>query len=159
MLKYTERQLLEKKLIADFKKKFYRKLGYYPIISTEVVEKQNDIPILSLNDLEKCFMECFSEILKKPNALRNKERYRPIVDIRALFTHFARIMRYTCEGIGGYLGGRHHTSILHYSMVFNNQMETNMAFRNNYNRILKYIKQKANESSNMDNSIKMEYKS
>jgi hypothetical protein len=158
MLKYTNRQLLEKKLITDFKKKFYKKLGYYPIVSTKVVEKQNDIPMLSLNELEECFMTCFSEILRKPNALRCKDRYRPIVDIRALFTHFARIMRYTYYGIGVHLGGRHHTSILHYNIIFNNEMETNLAFKNKYNRILSYIKEKY-ESSNVGISNKMEYQS
>lgn len=158
MLKYTNRQVLEKKLISSFKKKFYKKLGYYPIVSTAIIEKQSDIPMLSLNDLEECFMTCFSEILRKPNALRCKDRYRPIVDLRALFTHFARIMKYTYYGIGVHLGGRHHTSILHYNMIFNNEMETNVAFRNKYNKILTYIKEK-HESSNVGISNKMEHQS
>lgn len=157
MIKYTKRQLIEKKLIADFKKNFYKKLGYYPIISTEVIEKQNEIPILTLNELELYFNDCFQDMFKKTNILRNKGRYRVIIDIRVLFSHFARVMKYTYASIGDYLGGKHHTTILHYSVVFNNEMETNPAFRQKYNKILKYIKEKKNESSTMDGSNQMEH--
>ena len=154
MLKYTERHLLEKKLIADFKEEFFIKIGYYPLITTRVnVREENDsLKIMSLEQLEAYFMECFPKVMGKPLNIRQKARYREVVDIRSLFAFFARAMKYKVVTIGKFLGNKDHTTILHYITLFNNQMETNSAYRELYRRIFNHIKEQTNkdEPSTLD---------
>lgn len=148
----TKNKKLEKELIETFKEEFYKKIGYYPIITTQVIENQDDIQIMSLNDLETYFIECFRDVYPQVIRLRKKDRHREVVDLRSLFTHFARVMRYKYAAIGRFLGTRHHTTILHYNIVFNDQMATNSDFRSMYNQIFNYIKEKSksNELSIME---------
>lgn len=151
MIKYTKKQVLEKKLIREFKQDFYKKLGYMPIVTTEIKLKESDLPILSLNELEDCFIETFPQYLKKTGDLKAKDRRREKVDMRCLFTHFARAMRYKYVSIGAYLNNRHHTTMLHYIMLFRNQMDTNDLFVSMHNKVLIKIKNKlGNESSVME---------
>ena len=154
MLKYTQRQILEKKLINDFKEDFYTKIGYYPLVTVrvDVREENNSIKIMSLEELEEYFIECFPKVMGKPLNIRQKARYRELVDIRSLFAFFARAMRYKVVAIGKFLGNKDHTTILHYITLFNNQMETNQAYRELYRLIFNHIKEKTNkhESSTLD---------
>ena len=154
MLKYSDRQLLEKKLIEDFKEDFYIKIGYYPLITTRVyvTEEDDSLKIMSLEQLEEYFKECFTKVMGKPLNIRQKERYREVVDIRSLFAYFARSMKYKVVTIGQFLGNKDHTTILHYITLFNNQMETNPAYREQYRRIFNHIKEQTNknESSTLD---------
>lgn len=145
MIKYTKKQVLEKKLIKEFKQDFYKKLGYMPIVTTEIKLKESDIPILSLNQLEECFIETFPQYLRKMGDLKANDRHRERVDMRCLFTHFARAMRYKYTYIGKYLNNRHHTTVLHYSMLFRNQMDTNDLFIYMHNKILDKIKNKVDK--------------
>jgi hypothetical protein len=153
MVRYTKKQILEKKLIKDFRQEFHKQLGYYPIITTEIKLKESDIPILSLNELEECFIEMFPQFLKKPGDLIKKDRHREYVDLRCLFSHFARLMRYKFSAIGRYLSNRHHTSIMHYTALFRNQMDTNDSFVSMHNKILIKI----NSKKNIDESSTVEH--
>lgn len=148
MLKYTDRQLLEKKLIDDFKEDFYKKIGYSPIVTTRIYIKDDDsLQIMSLEELEIYFKECFPTL-----NIKQKERYRELVDLRSIFSYFARAMMYKLVTIGRFLGNRDHTTILHYVTLFNNQMETNPAYREQYKLIYNHIKKQTNknESSTLD---------
>lgn len=151
MIKYTDKQLLERDLIEKFKATFYKKLGYYPIITTQVIDNEDVITLMSLNDLEQYFVEYFPHKFGKTYTLRSKPRLRELVDLRIVFTQIARTMNYTYYNIGQYLGGRHHTTILNYSVLFKNLMDTSSPFRNLYTKIFNHIKQKTNESSIMVN--------
>ena len=159
MIKYTDKQLLEKELIEKFKSTFYKKVGYYPIVTTQVIDNNDVINFMSLNDLEKYFIEYFPHRFGKTHSLRSKPRFRELVDLRIIFTQIARTMNYTYYNIGQYLGGRHHTTVLNYSILFKNLMDTNPPFKDLYNKIFTYIKQKNNESSIMEHTTKMELES
>ena len=151
MIKYTDKQLLERELIEKFKTTFYKKLGYYPIVTTQVINDEDIITLMSLNELEQYFIKFFPHKFGKIQTLRSKPRFRELIDLRIIFTQIARTMNYTYYNIGQYLGGRHHTTVLNYSVLFRNLMENNPPFRLLYHKIFKHIKQKTNESSVMVN--------
>ena len=114
---------------------------------------QNDdvIKLMSLNDLEKNFSEYYPYKFGKFHNLRSKGRYRQLVDLRVIFTQMARTMNYTFYDIGQYLGGRHHTTILNYAVLFKDLMETSDTFRQLYASIFKHVKLKTeNEPSNLE---------
>lgn len=147
MSKQSQKLDLEKRLIEDFRQDFFSQLGYFPIVSTEIRQKNLELPLLNLNDLEAVFYICFPEILNKPNLLKKKDRRRELVDIRCLFSHFARVMTYKLSVIGKFLGDKHHTTILHYTVLFQNQMDTNPYFVESYNKVYSYLKKVKDESS------------
>ena len=151
MIKYTDKQTLEKELIENFKTTFYEKLGYYPIVETQIVKDEDIITLMSLEELEQYFTEFFPNKYGKIYTLRSKPRYRELIDLRIIFTQIARTMNYTYYSIGQYLGGRHHTTAINYSVLFKNLIETNPPFKLLYHKIFNHIKQKTNESSVMVN--------
>jgi len=151
MIRHNTKEELEKTLIAEFKNKFYRKMGYYPIITTQVIDNEDVIQIMSLNDLEKHFSEYYPFKFGKYHNLRTNARYRTLIDLRVIFTQIARTMNYTFYDIGQYLGGRHHTTIINYAVLFKDLMETSEPFRQLHTSIFKHIKNKTkNESSNLE---------
>lgn len=142
--------MLEKRLIDDFKKRFYEKLGYEPIVITEIrLDREYVVPLMSLSQL-KNFMEPFSPV---SNGMRtpmfSKSRKRDVVELRMIFCYIARQMRYTCDNIGHFMNGRDHTTVLHSVNMFKNLLETSDVFREKYTRIVAYIK-KNYESSTME---------
>jgi hypothetical protein len=151
MIKYSKKQKLEKQLIQSFKSDFFNKLGYYPIVKVNVLEsigiseETDDLYMMQLSELEDCFIETFPDLLYGKYKMRSKDRYRFLVDLRSIFSHFARTMGYTYASIGEYLGGKHHSTVLHYQFLFKNEMETNERFRSFYYRILHTIKQKTKQ--------------
>lgn len=155
-MRYTEKQLLEKKLIDEFKEEFYKQVGYYPIVSTQLMQKNNVITLMSLNELENYFVEFYPYKFGKTHNLRSKARFRELVDLRIIFTQIARTMNYTYYNIGRYLGGRHHTTVLNYSVLFKNLMETSHPFTDQYHNIYNFIKTKKNESSTLESIDQME---
>ena len=148
-LAYTAK--LEKKLITEFKDLFYEKLGYYPIVlSTHQIQGDTTIPIMSLESLKKMFDPFLPLRFHGPIPLESKLRERDIVELRSIFCHLARTMRYNLTSIGHFLGNRDHTTIIHNVNAFSDLVETNEAFRLKYFTILKYIRQQ-HESPTMDN--------
>lgn len=145
---YTKK--LEKKLITEFKDLFYEKLGYYPIIvTTRKVQGDTSIPIMSLSGLKKMFDPFLPTRFEKPIPLESKLRSRDVVELRSIFCHMARAMRYNLSTIGQLLGNRDHTTIIHNINAFSDLVETNEAFRLKYFTILKYIREQ-HESPIMD---------
>jgi hypothetical protein len=138
MKKKKERTELES--VQGFKKSFYRKFGYTPLIILEKPSKNRPYLTMSLEELETYFNYFIN---KRPNCrrynLKGKDRYREIVDYRFMFTHMARCMEYNLTTIGRYLN-KHHTSIIHYQTSFNNMMETSENFKERYIEIFNYIK-------------------
>ena len=141
--------MLEKKLIDEFKDLFREKLGYVPIVVTEVETKQYSIPIMSLDQLAEYFTPFLPFQYGKRLALPSKSRKRELVELRMMFCYLARSMRYTLDTVGNFLGGRDHTTIMHNVSTFLNLMETCDEFRIRFSDILHYIKEN-HESSVMD---------
>ena len=143
---------LEKKLITEFKDLFYEKLGYYPIIvSSSKVQGDTSIPIMSLQSLKKMFDPFLPKKFNQTIPLESKLRKRDIVELRSIFCHMARSMKYNLVSIGEMLGNRDHTTIIHNVNAFSDLVETNESFRLKYFTILKYIREQ-HESPTMDNT-------
>jgi chromosomal replication initiation ATPase DnaA len=151
MIKYSKKEEIEKRLINNFRRTFYKRLGYYPIVSTQVIQNDSVISIMSLNELEQHFAHRFPYKFGKHHNLRSNGRYRELIDLRIIFTQIARTMNYTYQNIGQYLGGKHHTTVLNYAVLFRNLMETSEPFRELYTTIFNHIKEKTkHESSNLE---------
>jgi chromosomal replication initiator protein len=137
---YAEK--LEKKLITEFKDHFYEKLGYYPIvISRSNVQSDTYIPIMSLESLKKVFEPFLPFKYNGAIPLESRLRQRDIVELRSIFCHLARTMKYSLTTIGQFLGNRDHTTVIHNVNTFRDLVETNEPFRLKYFTILKYIKE------------------
>jgi hypothetical protein len=129
----------EEKLIKDFKKRFYRKMGYLPIvIGTQLSVK--DAPFMSLEKLETYF-EPFLPSLRNGKVLRisAKQRNREIVDLRIIFSYLARTMGYSLCEIGKYTN-KHHSTVINHLDVFKALVETSDKFRDKYRTVIKHIK-------------------
>ncbi len=132
--------LLEKKLIEEFKQKFYDKLGYRPIIVTKVTITEQEIALLSLDDLVKCFDRHLPKNKnKKVLSLKSKVRKRQLADLRRIFCAIARSMGYTFMQIGRFLGKRDHSTIMHSVKSFKILFETDESFKTLYFTILNTI--------------------
>jgi hypothetical protein len=141
---------LEKKLISEFKDLFYEKMGYYPIVlTTSKVQGDTSIPVMSLESLRKMFDPFLPTKFEKKIPLESKLRDRTIVELRSIFCHMARSMKYNLSAIGEFLGKRDHTTIIYNVKAFNDLVETNESFRLKYFTILKYIREQ-HESPVMD---------
>jgi hypothetical protein len=134
---YTEEQTTE-----SFKRSFYRKFGYTPLIILERPSSKRPSLIMPLDELEQHFNIFIDKnIACKGYKLRSRHRYRELVDYRFMFAHIARSMEYKLTTIGKYLK-KHHSSIIHYENAFENMMETSECFKEKYNEIFNYIKTK-----------------
>lgn len=140
---------LEKKLIDEFKEKFYEKVGYQPIVLTKLLVDENSIPLMSLEQLGEYFEPFLPNLFGKQLSLSSKVRKREIVELRMIFCHLARNMKYTCTSIGQFIGPRDHTTVLHNINTFKNLIETSEPFREKYEKILTHIKH-SHESPIMD---------
>ena len=142
---------LEKKLITEFKDYFYDKLGYYPIVlTTRNVQGDTSIPTMSLESLRNMFEPFLPYKFERPVPLASRLRERSIVELRCIFCHLARTMKYSLTDIGSFLGNRDHTTVIHNVNAFTDLVQTNEPFRLKYFTILKYIREQ-HEPPTMDN--------
>jgi hypothetical protein len=135
--------MLEKKLTTEFKEKFCEKLGYYPIVVTNVTTDANGntIPILSLEDLENVFTPFLPQRGYTTISLKVKRRFREVVELRNMFCLIAKTMGYTLDKIGQYLGKRDHTTVIHNIKTCKILLENNAPFQETYKKIIKLIKE------------------
>lgn len=133
------KQKLEQGLIKEFMEKFYEKVGYYPMVVTDV-KHQEGIKILTLSELEKYFTPYTPKVFGKKVILSSKNRSRPLVELRFIFFFIARQMRYGLLEIGQHLGKRDHTTVLHGLKTFKNLYETDIQFKAKYHKIINQIK-------------------
>ena len=140
---------MEQKLIEEFKQKFYDKMGYYPMVVTKVGSGEDILPIMALEELEEIFEPYLPTIQGKKLSLKDKARNREIVELRQIFCSVARQMKYSLKTIGGHVGGRDHTTVIHSTTACNQLVETDEQFKIKYLTIIKRIKQKY-EPSSMD---------
>jgi len=142
---------LEKKLIKNFKSMFHSKLGYEPIVISrnhkEINPEKNalkDIKAVSLDTLEEWFESLVPVREKTRVKIYTKRRYHDVVQIRMIFSYVARCMGYSLPNIGKSLK-KDHSTIIHGLKTFRDLMETNVAFREKYEQVLVYLKQKSKE--------------
>lgn len=141
---------LQEKLVSEFRQTFYEKLGYYPIIITEIQTSNGEYkPIMTLEKLKTMFDKFLPERHNIKLKLECKHRYREIVELRHIYCYIARGMKYGLKIIGQTIGNRDHTTVIHNVNVFNDLYETSYEFRAKYATIVKYIKDN-HEPSIMD---------
>lgn len=126
---------LEKKLIDQFKKNFFEKFNYQPLVITQTENTLPWMPIEKLRDL------C---VPYEPE-MCGVSRKREAVDMRAIFCYLAKSMKYTLKKIGEQIGARDHTTVRHNVIIFHNMMETSEGFQSKFLQILEELKEKVNE--------------
>ena len=128
---------LEKNLIENFKKQFYKKTGYFPVIN---IEKPQETPKHVFQELEGYFFNFLPKMHNRMLFLSGKERNREITELRCIFTYICRTLGYKLKEIGAFLGGRDHSTILYEYKIFNDLIHTSSDFREKYKKILNHIK-------------------
>jgi len=148
---------LERKLVQEFKTLFKEKLGYTPLVFTKHDKDAAEIPLMSLHELDEHFQQFLPVKFGDRVPLQTKRRMREIVELRSIFCHFAKNMKYSLCTIGAHLGGRDHTTVIHGLRIFRDLMETNDTFREKYlsirAQIVKDTKQVEYESLPVDSLL------
>jgi hypothetical protein len=138
-----KKECTETQATESFKKSFYKRFGYYPLIVLQNPSKKKSNQIMSLEELESYFISLIENKSEcRGYSLKSKHRYREIVDYRFMFAHLARSMEYKLTAIARYLK-KHHTSIMHYEQEFKNMMDTSEVFKTKYTELFEYIKNKS----------------
>ena len=148
---------LERKLINEFRDKFFETLGYYPIVYGRNNISGYRAKVLTLDELKIAFKDYLPTSYGKAIPLDSKSRRRELVEIRMIYCFIARSMKYGLKSIGESLR-RDHTTVLHSLDTFANLMGTNELFRERFDMISGDIKKLLNvedESSDMGESDKI----
>jgi hypothetical protein len=140
---------VENQLVKEFLQTFYEKVGYYPVVIIKEKSNIDNTKTLTLDELASYFTPFLPTIYGRKHALGSHSRSRPLPELRFIFCHIARSMRYNLKEIGQYLGGRDHTTVLHGLATFKNLYETDEIFKKRYHDIINAIK-KEYESSIVD---------
>lgn len=149
MNEITYEEKLEYKLIGEFKRLFYRKMGYEPVVISRnhieidpKNEKKYELRPVNLRILKQWFDEIsMSRDDYKKTSIETKRRNREIVQLRMTYCFIAKAMGYSYVKIAKSLG-RDHSTIIHNVNNFKNLLETNIQIRNLYKEVLDYIKEK-----------------
>lgn len=158
---------LEKKLIMQFKQRFFDKLGYYPIVLSQSETFEDKIPPIPLYKLKELFNPHLPHLAMSPFTAKKVSldmscRQRPIVELRSIYCYIGRNMGYSLKAIGQSLN-RDHTTVINSLTSFKNLMETQDYFPEVYNAIFKDIRKNVipelYESSTMDNTTKTQFES
>lgn len=141
---------LQKKLIREFKEKFFEKIGFYPEVITHSIQDVESTPTsirkTSLDELldiiDKRFLPDALSYMNKHQwiqSIRTKIRTREIVELRYIYYKIAYLMGYSLCAIGRSIG-RDHSTIIHGLQTLENLMETDCRVRQHYFNILISIK-------------------
>lgn len=146
----------QKETIKKFIHDFYKKYGYRPIVVSRTTLDDNEIEIMSLEELKECFTPFLPSLYGKTIFLDKRCRMREVVELRQMFCYLAREMGYRLTDIGRSLKQADHSTAIHSINVFRDMMETDPKYRKKFSIILNYVKQKAHESSVMADSDTVE---
>jgi hypothetical protein len=132
---------MEKKLIDNFKSRFFEKMGYYPGVITRSMDERDKeaLPTITLQELEEQFKPFLPRYNGSTTHLKARSRKKEIVELRHMFCYMARKLGYSLCTIGEYLAGRDHTTVMHSVTTFQNLFETDESFRNRYKMIYNFI--------------------
>lgn len=142
---------LQRKLITEFKQKFYDKLGYYPEVithTTEVVPKGTySIKRIPLDDLQEIFDTHILQPITAsiPGArwitnLKARSRIREVCEIRYIYFKLAHLMGYSWCSIARSIG-LDHSTVIHGVQTLNDHLETDPRVRQDYHNTLYQVKQ------------------
>lgn len=152
----TEDYFDQKETIKKFIFEFYKKYGYRPIVLSNATVDDNELQIISLEELKESFRPFLPSLYGKTVFLDKRCRIREVVELRQMFCYLAREMGYKLTDIGKALKQADHSTAVHSINVFRNMMETDPKYRRKFSMILNYVKQKGNESSTMADSDTVE---
>lgn len=129
------KQIQSHKLINEFKKNYYEKIGLTPIVTVvknvpyiKIIENPSKKPI-DLDILEN-IINSFLPTYKIGNgiivkSIKHKTRLRVVVELRHIFCYIAKSMGYNLISIGKYLNDRDHTTVINSITKFKNLFDTN----------------------------------
>jgi len=149
-------------MVNRFKKSFYDRFNYYPVVIINCEIKREFLSIVNLEQLKQAFEPFLPIIGKKRYNLESSTRKREIVELRAIYCHFAKKMGYSLKTIALSINKSDHSTIIHNLKLFENLLEYSENFKNKYDLIFEYIKKQNNEyheSSIMDRGNKVEHQS
>lgn len=140
---------LQKKLIAEFKEKFYEKLGYYPEVITENSNLTGSCLIrrIPLDEL----LEIMDRRILKPlitstpgtswmTTIKNRSRIREVCEVRYTYFKIARLMGYSWKTIGRSVG-LNHSTVIHGIQRMDGFLETDPNVRHEYYNRINQVKQ------------------
>jgi hypothetical protein len=130
--------LVEKRLIDDFKKDFHKKVGYYPEVISKLSKFDAPINFMSLEELTKYFEPFLPKIGNKIVPLAKKSRYREIVELRFIFCYLAKKIGYTTTATGRFLN-RDHSTVVYAIEQFKSLIQQGEGFQLRYKAIVDYI--------------------
>lgn len=131
--------MIEKKLVKEFREVYHQKLGYYPVVRTKYDVSIENIGYMSLERLMQYFTPFLPQRYGETLKMSSRSRFRELVEIRFIFCHIAKHMKYSPVSIGTQLGNRDRTTVMYGLSTFNDLIQTSEGFREKYKTILKYI--------------------
>jgi hypothetical protein len=158
MLELNEyRKKLEEKLIQKFKEEFHEKLGYYPVVVTNMqfIEEEPEDKSLPLAVLKGYFEPFLPTRYHKKHSLGSKFRYRELTDLRNIYCYLARNMGYSLNEIAKSLNNRDHTTVINCIRKFKDLINTDPEFKNKYIKVINHIKNVDNESPALANKLEV----
>jgi hypothetical protein len=146
---------LELKLIENFQREFYSKMGYFPHIITKHMkdEFRNLKPFMTLEELADKFKPFMPVLAGEKMKLRSQLRKREVVEMRHIFTFIAKTMGYSHKTIAHFLGKKDHSTTINSMRVFEDLYQTSDNFREKFETINQYINSELNiqyDPSTMD---------
>lgn len=125
-------------LIKKFTQEFKEKTGLKCMVHiTELggVDQENVLNnLLTLEKVEKIFLNCLPPEISEGFRLRNRSRRREQVDIRTMFCSIAYRLNFTFSDIGRFLG-KDHTTIIYLNRKADNLLDIDERFASIYNSI------------------------
>lgn len=126
--------VVERKMVKNFKEEFFQKFGYRPLV---VTKSENQIPLMPLSELKAHFTSMGWDLEIRDTKMNRSEA-------RFIYCHLAREMNYSLEEIGKHIG-RDHTTVRYNLTSFLNLQETSSAFNQKLEKIIKTILEKHGE--------------
>lgn len=130
---------LEKKLVNEFRKKFFEKLGYYPRV---ILQDELQIPVLPLTQLQSVIENI---MWNKYPYMRNKslsdpKRLEELVKFRKIFFFMGKQMGYTLKEMGNFLGSKDHSTVVHNITSAKNFLRNgNPSFTESYSEVFQTL--------------------
>ena len=128
---------LETDLIAEFKETFHKQLGYYPVVLVRHEVSCLEVSHMPLDKLISYFEPFLPYRFGVRLSLTSRHRYRELVELRCIYFFIAKQLGYTLAVIGH--NHFHHTTVLHGLKMFNNLIETDVAFKEKYQKVVDHI--------------------
>lgn len=123
------------KLVNEFKRIYYEKIGLKPIVT--IIKDVPHVRIIENPHKKALDLEVLESIVNSflpdhkigrgiiVKSIKHKSRLRIVTDLRHIFCYVAKSMGYSLVAIGTYLNDRDHTTVINSLTKFRNSVDTN----------------------------------